>query len=199
MKLKAVEVSFELIQEALTTGHETQSFRIIAGVPEGAKLVRVDQEGNLQGDGWRPDCALLYFEHESFADLEPTSETDRIRVTAERLAPRVEPQPGSGSRLIADERTRQVEQEGFSAEHDDAYSDGALLRAGRAYLDFGLAQLAGYQAIPRPTIWPWALEWWKPAADPIRNLTKAGALIAAEIDRAKRARLAAAGCIVRRA
>ena len=31
--------------------------------------------------------------------------------------------------------------------------------------------------------WPWAKKWWKPSDDPVRNLVKAGALIAAEIDR----------------
>jgi hypothetical protein len=30
--------------------------------------------------------------------------------------------------------------------------------------------------------------WWKPSTDPIRNLERAGALIAAEIDRLERAR-----------
>jgi hypothetical protein len=30
--------------------------------------------------------------------------------------------------------------------------------------------------------WPWSFEWWKPK-DRIRNLVRAGALIAAEIDR----------------
>lgn len=30
---------------------------------------------------------------------------------------------------------------------------------------------------------PWDAEWWKPSADPIRNLEKAGALLAAGIDR----------------
>ena len=35
-----------------------------------------------------------------------------------------------------------------------------------------------------PTLWPWALSQWKPTPDDrIRELTKAGALIAAEIDR----------------
>ena len=33
-----------------------------------------------------------------------------------------------------------------------------------------------------------AEEWWKPSADPVRNLEKAGALIAAEIDRLLRQR-----------
>jgi hypothetical protein len=34
--------------------------------------------------------------------------------------------------------------------------------------------------------WPWDQDWWKPSPDPIRNLVKAGALIAAEIDRLQR-------------
>jgi hypothetical protein len=33
------------------------------------------------------------------------------------------------------------------------------------------------------TDWPWNDDDWKPSPDPIRNLVKAGALIAAEIDR----------------
>jgi hypothetical protein len=36
--------------------------------------------------------------------------------------------------------------------------------------------------------WPWSKKWWKPSSDPIRNLVKAGALIAAEIDRLQRAK-----------
>jgi hypothetical protein len=39
-----------------------------------------------------------------------------------------------------------------------------------------------------PTYWPWDKEWWKPSDDPTRNLVKAGALIAAEIDRLQRAK-----------
>jgi hypothetical protein len=35
-------------------------------------------------------------------------------------------------------------------------------------------------------LWPWDPSWWKPSPDPIRNLVKAGALIAAEIDRLQR-------------
>lgn len=36
-------------------------------------------------------------------------------------------------------------------------------------------------------IWPWDKSWWKPTPDDrIRELIKAGALIAAEIDRLQR-------------
>ena len=38
-----------------------------------------------------------------------------------------------------------------------------------------------------PDEWPWNITWWKPSTDPVRNLTKAGALIAAEIERIQRA------------
>ncbi len=31
--------------------------------------------------------------------------------------------------------------------------------------------------------WPWEMAWLKISEDPVRNLVKAGALIAAEIDR----------------
>jgi hypothetical protein len=37
-----------------------------------------------------------------------------------------------------------------------------------------------------PEKWPWSLSWWKPKGR-IRNLERAGALIAAEIDRLDRA------------
>lgn len=36
--------------------------------------------------------------------------------------------------------------------------------------------------------WPWTYDTWKPGDDPVRCLVKAGALIAAEIDRLQRAR-----------
>jgi len=36
-------------------------------------------------------------------------------------------------------------------------------------------------------LWPWGKEWWKPS-DRRRDLVKAGALIAAEIDRLDRAK-----------
>lgn len=94
--------------------------------------------------------------------------------------------------MIAKERARQIKEEGMSAEHDDMENgNGELSMAGAMY-----AQYASYQCkhpaaeISRdlPREWPdaWSDEWWKPSIDIIRNLTKAGALIAAEIDRLQR-------------
>jgi hypothetical protein len=72
---------------------------------------------------------------------------------------------------IAIERSRQLQVEGWTAGHDDEHEDGELAVAAACYC------LDDFEK------WPWDLEWWKPTHDPIRDLTKAGALIAAEIDR----------------
>ncbi|HEX7727476.1 MAG TPA: hypothetical protein VF392_00460 [Terracidiphilus sp.] len=100
----------------------------------------------------------------------------------------------SGAERIADERRRQIEAEGWTAEHDDFHWCGELAAAAACY-----AQAAARQAkdgtfvevlMRIPDGWPenWAHNWWKPANDPVRNLEKAGALIAAEIDRLLRMR-----------
>ncbi len=48
---------------------------------------------------------------------------------------------------------------------------------------------SGNVKLPSGYQWPedWEAEVWKPSADPVHNLVKAGALIAAEIDRLQRA------------
>lgn len=94
----------------------------------------------------------------------------------------------TGTDLIAAERQRQIDAEGFTLTHDASYDRRELLDAARAYL--GAARFADRFQRPmdtgarqRDTYWPWDESWWKPSADPIPNLVKAGALIAAEIDR----------------
>lgn len=82
----------------------------------------------------------------------------------------------TGIEIIADERKRQIESEGWSAEHDKQYTDGSLAIAAASYA------LAKGHLIP--TFWPWDKKWWKPTPENrIKELAKAGALIAAEIDR----------------
>lgn len=95
----------------------------------------------------------------------------------------------SGVQLIAAERTRQIEVEKWTPAHDDQHhSVGDLLRAAQSYVMQADGQVIGikYPACFIPKFWPWARQWWKPSPDPIRNLVKAGALIAAEIDRLQR-------------
>jgi len=98
----------------------------------------------------------------------------------------------SGADLIATERHRQMTQEGWTPEHDDQHTKFQLTLAAMSYaaavatpdewnLNQGLPQAPCHD-------WPWAKKWWKPSEQPLRNLVKAGALIAAEIDRLQRAR-----------
>ena len=89
----------------------------------------------------------------------------------------------TGSELIAEERQRQIEKEGWTLEHDDGHSTGDLIRAAICYSETALYPRGAAQAVP--TRWPWEDSGWKPYTD-IRDLARAGALIAAEIDRRQR-------------
>jgi hypothetical protein len=94
-----------------------------------------------------------------------------------------------GTDLITAERKRQIESEGWTLEHDRIEHDGGD----------ALAMAAVTYALPyywrdgkrMEFFWPWIEDSFKPTAteanlpteNRIRELTKAGALIAAEIDR----------------
>lgn len=97
----------------------------------------------------------------------------------------------SGSVQIHAERWRQQKDEGWTAEHDDEHSACELTMAATSYAYYAIGQVNGVcwpdEESVIPTEWPWHMDWWKPSDDPIRNLVKAGALIAAEIDRLQRA------------
>lgn len=94
----------------------------------------------------------------------------------------------SGAELIAAERARGIEREGFDSAHDDKHDRGQLTLAAIAYGHAALEQVSRPDYDPnrvRRFYWPWESQWWKPK-DPVRNLVIAGALIAAEIDRLQR-------------
>jgi hypothetical protein len=88
----------------------------------------------------------------------------------------------NGAALIAVERQRQINREGYDYGHDDAHSEGELLAAAACYLTPPVG--SGWGPTP-PLSWPWEPEAWKPK-DRISDLVRAGALIAAEIDRLQR-------------
>jgi hypothetical protein len=91
-----------------------------------------------------------------------------------------------GVKAIEIERHRQLTEEGWTAEHDDReHSSGALCDAAACYALYHVEQ-APFRARVIKDFWPWARAWWKPSRDPVRNLVKAGALIAAEIERLQR-------------
>lgn len=98
---------------------------------------------------------------------------------------------------IAVERRRQIKAEGWTTEHDDAHDKGEMARAAGMYALIAGADATSYrnardgyslndylQAI-MDHYWPWAKSWFKPTTRRIA-LVKAGALIAAEIDRLDR-------------
>lgn len=88
----------------------------------------------------------------------------------------------TGVELIAQERRRQMSVEGFDASHDDSHYNDEIAFAAVCYATPPEHRV---RLLPR---WPWPLNWWKPTPkDRIRELVKAGALIAAEIDRLQRA------------
>lgn len=92
----------------------------------------------------------------------------------------------TGIERIAEERKRQIEVEGWDTKHDSTgNSDGQLAKAAACY---ALGELEDDPFSMTIRYWPWAWGWWKPTPeDRIRELEKAGALIAAEIDRLQNA------------
>ncbi len=83
------------------------------------------------------------------------------------------------------ERLRQVREEGWTPEHDDAHEDGQMLAAARCYyLNVTTGPLSlGQNGTPEN--WPWDKRWWKPKGYR-RDLIRAGALCMAEQERAGR-------------
>ena len=95
----------------------------------------------------------------------------------------------NGAELIANERKRQVEEEGWAPEHDDYHDGGLMAVAGACYAMDAIEQIdwTDPDSPETPQDWPWDTCWWKPTTgDPIRQLVKAGAMMAAEIDRMQR-------------
>jgi hypothetical protein len=92
----------------------------------------------------------------------------------------------TGIQMIEAERVRQVQVEGWTAEHDDLHDSGELAAAAECYVSLAADQEANMSRIEAvPVQWPFENKWWKPG-DQLRNLARAGALIAAEIDRIQR-------------
>jgi len=102
-----------------------------------------------------------------------------------------------GAMLIAKERSRQVEEEGWTPKHDDHHTGGELAIAGACYAFDYIGEAYNQEGCRQvgEDFWPWAGGTMKTIPDmktspdnAIRQLTKAGALIAAEIDRLHRFR-----------
>jgi hypothetical protein len=87
----------------------------------------------------------------------------------------------AGTELIAEERKRQIEKEGFTVEHDCNWPSDMLALAGAWY---AIPEVIRMDLKNSSFLWPFELAWYKPTpGNRIRELEKAGALIAAELDR----------------
>jgi hypothetical protein len=117
----------------------------------------------------------------------------------------------SGTDLIAAERRRQIDAEGWTPEHDDGLTEHELALAAACYAvpDNVYVGRVNNRIVKIEDAWPWNAEEFKGDPDVrawypgplakvllnradvraarIRELTKAGALVAAEIDRLLRA------------
>lgn len=97
----------------------------------------------------------------------------------------------TGIELIAEERRRQIEEEGYSIENDQKHEDGELADAAALYalsddtMDF-IDQNWGNDMYLH--LWPFDLKYLKKSNsggihERSKDLIRAGALIAAELDR----------------
>jgi hypothetical protein len=100
------------------------------------------------------------------------------------------------STAIADvlaERRRQIQVEGWTAEHDDEHDEGDMALAGACYAASAAAtdDRVNCRSILDSvrSMWPWGREWWKPK-NQRRDLVRAAALVIAEIEKMDRAEVA---------
>ena len=106
----------------------------------------------------------------------------------------------TGIELITEERQRQITKEGYTPIRDEAHDHRELASAASSYVSHYVARawtfnnelgMPGITDGPftyrsrMPDSWPWDEESWKPK-NPLYDLVRAGALIAAEIDRVQR-------------
>jgi hypothetical protein len=92
----------------------------------------------------------------------------------------------SGIELISEERVRQIEKEGWTHEHDAEHSEGEIANAAACYAMTKASHEELWHHFESDVLsFMWPAGWtWKPSPnDRIHELVKAGALIAAEIDR----------------
>lgn len=86
----------------------------------------------------------------------------------------------TGIEIIAEERQRVIEVEGFDKDHDAKHNCGELTDAAVCYAMRGYWRRKPWLSL----IWPFNPEWFKPTPENrIKELAKAGQFIAAEIDR----------------
>lgn len=150
--------------------HEIMVERVECGLRDG-------EEFSVQQAYRLPDlrCRLKII-----PETDDSDEEHEYEVVGEEPRPE---EPPHAMALIHQERWRQISVEGWTPQHDDEHGDGQLASAAACY---ALGEPDVGEDFHRVTLWPWDAWWWKPT-DRVRDLVKAGALIAAEIERLQRA------------
>jgi hypothetical protein len=95
----------------------------------------------------------------------------------------------TGVQIIAEERKRQIEVEGWTFDHDDLHKQEELAGAAMVYASSQQQRffISSHGDDYMLNFWPFELKYLKFSPhDRIRELAKSGALIAAEIDRLQR-------------
>lgn len=87
--------------------------------------------------------------------------------------------------LIEIERAQQRSL-GYDAAHDDEHIHGELAVAAMCYAHESALWNNGHALGDCSDQWPFEEEAWKPSDDPLRNIVKAMALLAAEYERVSR-------------
>lgn len=118
-----------------------------------------------------------------------SSSSDELPKTPKAPEP-PETKPTTGIDRIKAERTRQIKKLGYTPEKDESYHPGTLAMAATCYARAAVEKQRTGTVPPPNSNWPFHQDSWKPGEDPVRMLEKAGALIAAEIDRINRLKTA---------
>lgn len=179
---RLADAADDLLSITLATQESLVAAKELDGDPEVARVLSplIDAMERVRA---RRAKRILAEEAEAAARPEPGQPGLLLLDAPPELAPAVSDVLLGGAGRIAVERARQkldqeVGGEGYDAEHDLGHSDELALAA------------AAYATPPswrRPTNrgavlgWPWAPSYWKPK-DRIRDLERAGALIAAALD-----------------
>jgi hypothetical protein len=146
-----------------------------------------DKKDELGTDsGWHIDA--IYKNGVTASAFVYPRDCKKIEITHEESDKVYEPKPATplskGALRIQAERMRQIKEEGFTEEHDDEHDSGQLAIAAACYV-LSKAYISGAVKFNFvELLWPWERKWWSPTPkNRIRELEKAGALVAAEIDR----------------
>ena len=144
-----------------------------------------DENEKGTDSGWHINA--IYAHHTVSGFIYP-SDCQKIEITHEECDQFFKMAPtkslSKGASCILKERIRQIVGERFTAEHDDFWNKkGELVKAAMCYCMESPNLEEGDEPCV-PDGWPWGNNFWKPTPkNRIRELEKAGALIAAEIDR----------------